>query len=46
MNYDTEDELLDFSDGINSEADFDDWGYLAENLSVPDTGALETTDDC
>ena len=46
MNYDTEDELLDFSDGTNSEADFDDWGYLAENLSVPDTGALETTDDC
>lgn len=34
MNYaaihDHEDEYLDFSDGTNSEEDFDDWGYLAD----------------
>ena len=46
MNYDGRDGYLDFSEGNNSEADFDDWGYLEENLSVPGTGALETTDDC
>ena len=28
MNYDGRDGYLDFSEGNNSEADFDDWGYL------------------
>lgn len=40
------DGYLGFSGGNNSEADFDDWGYLEESLSVPETGALETTDEC
>jgi len=46
MNYHAEDGYLGFSEGTNSEADFDDWGYLEENVYVPETGALETTDDC
>jgi len=46
MNYHAEDGNLDFSEGNNSEADFDDWSYLADNLSVPETGALETPDEC
>lgn len=45
MNSHVNDGYLDFSEGDNSEADFDDWGYLEENLYVPPTGALETTDD-
>lgn len=34
------DGFLDFSDGTSSEVDFDDWGYLADNLTVPDDDEL------
>lgn len=37
---------LDFSDGTNSERDFDDWGYLSENLQTPDTSELDAADPC
>lgn len=46
MNSRMEDGYLDFSEGNNSKTDFDDWDYLEDNLSVPETGALETPDDC
>lgn len=50
MNYaaihDHEEEYLDFSDGTNAEGDFDDWGYLEENLYTPDMSQLESDDDC
>jgi len=46
MNSHAKDGYLDFSEGNNSETDFDDWGYLEENLYVPETDALETPEDC
>lgn len=48
MNYVSleEDGHLDFSDGSNSEGDFNDWGYLEENLYVPDKSELGATESC
>lgn len=40
------DNYLDFSDGSNSERDFDDWGYLSDNLQNPDTSELDSTQPC
>lgn len=37
---------LDFSNGSKGPGDFDDWGYLAGNLTVPDTSRLERSGDC
>lgn len=39
-------ETRSFSNGSNSPGDFDDWGYLGENLSVPDTGRLQDGPAC
>lgn len=48
MNYAMNDEPghLSFSDGTNSEEDFDDWGYLQENLYTPDKSALGSAESC
>jgi hypothetical protein len=40
------DNHLDFSDGDNSESDFDDWEYLRKNLLIPDTSESHATDPC
>jgi len=50
MNYaaihDIEAEHLDFSDGTNSEGDFDDWEYIQDNIETPDTGELASAEAC
>lgn len=49
MNYNINRTYLGFSDGTHAEADFDDWGYLEENLHAPpvteDAALWDESDD-
>lgn len=50
MNYaalhEFEEEYLDFSDGTNSENDFDDWGFIEENVYTPNRSELQSSENC
>jgi hypothetical protein len=44
MSYNRRGDVYRFSDGTHGPDDFDDWGYLASNMTAPDTSALSSPD--
>jgi hypothetical protein len=44
MSYNRRGNVYQFSDGTHGPDDFDDWGYLALNMTVPNTSALPPPD--
>lgn len=40
MNYNRRGAVFQFSDGTHGQSDFDDWGYLARNMTPPETHRL------